>query len=240
MPTIDDMATPAPIAPSLRTATAADFREAGWARRSLLLLVLAWLAYEWGIGNETVTPFLLVQVINAVPGPAVIAATFAVGFLFTLAQQFIAGITVLWGFSIFHRTADAAWRRLRDAMGREPTGWASLGWGGRAIVVFTLGTTAVALIEIVTSGRVGVRRHVGIVARGALLCALLVGLAGATAAAIAEIGRRVEVLAGPTDWILRILGNPLFWLGVLSVYVIVLLIRRRRRPQRVGADVPDA
>lgn len=241
MPTIAAMPARASTPQSLRSATIADLRDAGWARGSLLVLVAGWLAYEWGIGNETVTPWLLVQVITAVPGAAVIAATFAVGFTFTLTQQFIAGATVLWGLSIFDRTADAAWRRLRATMGRDPSGWDRLGWGGRAIVVFTLGTTAVALIEISTSGKVGVRRHLTVVAQSALLCASLVGMAGAVAAGLAEIGRRVEVLAGPTDWILRILGNPLFWLGVLGFYAAALVVRSRSRPARsLEPEVPGA
>lgn len=227
--------------PSLRDAIRADFSDARWARRLLLLAVVGWLAYEWGIGNETVTPWLLVQVISGTTGLVVIPATFVVGFAFTAAQQFLAGTTVLWGFSIFHRTADASWRRLRSVTGSEPAGWSGLGWGGRAIVVFTLGTTAIALIEITTSGRVGVRRHLGVVARSAVLCGLLVGVVGAGVAALADAGRRIEALAGPTDWTLRILGNPLFWLTILALYAIGLLVRHRRRPGgRAAPDMSEA
>lgn len=217
----------------VRSAVALDIREAPLRRRVLLVAVAAWIAYEWGIGNETVTPWLLVRVMAAVDGPMVIPATAAVGFAFTAVQQFVAGVTALAGFVMFDRTATAAWTRLRDALGREPTGWSHLGLGGRSLIVFTLGTTAVALIEVTTSGAVGVARHVRVVAAGALLCAALVAIAGGAAATIAWAGREIEPLAGPTDAALRVLGNPLLWLTVLAVYAGFALRRsRRRQPPR--------
>ena len=71
-----------------------------------------------------------------------------------------------------------------------------------------------ALIQIMTTGEVGVRRHRRVVATSALLCATLVGVLGAMAATLALVGRNVPALEGATNWILRVLGNPLFWLGV--------------------------
>jgi hypothetical protein len=77
----------------------------------------------------------------------------------------------------------------------------------------------VALIQIMTTGEVGVRRHRRVVAMSALLCATLVGMLGAAAAALALVGRNVPALEGTTNWILRILGNPLFWLGLIVVSI---------------------
>ncbi len=78
-----------------------------------------------------------------------------------------------------------------------PGEWSSLGWGARSAIVFPLGTTSVALIQIMTTGEVGVRRHRRVVATSALLCATLVGVLGAIAAALALVGRNVPALEGP-------------------------------------------
>ncbi len=213
-------------APSLRSAARADYAEAGFGRRIALVAVLLWLAYEWGIGNETVTPLLLVNVIGETDGVVAIVATAAVGFGFTLAQQLASGFTALYGFSIFTRTGDAAWRRLRSQFGKTPGEWSTLGLPARSALVFGLGTTAVALLQIAATGDVGVRRHRRAVVESSLLVSVLVGSFGALVAAIAVVGRRIEPLAGPTEWAIRILGNPAFWLALLLVTAIVSRLRR--------------
>lgn len=217
-------------------AVVADFRESTWRLRVMLLLVAFWILYEWGVGNETVTPWILVQVISASPGWSAVPTTAAVGFAFTTAQQLVSGVTALAGFTMFDRTARAAWTSLTERFERVPGEWFSLGWGGRSIVVFTLGTTAVALVQVTATGQVGVRRHIRAITQSAVLCGLLVGFFAALAAALAEVGRRSERLAGPTDWVLRVLGNPLFWLGILVTAGAIALVRSRRR--RPVADAP--
>jgi hypothetical protein len=182
-----------------------------------LVGVVAWIAYEWGPGNETVTPWLLAKVIADTDSVWVIPLTALVGFGFTAVQQLASGFTALAGFSMFDNTSRAAWNRLRGQSHIAPGEWSSLGWGARSAIVFPLGTTSVALIQIMTTGEVGVRRHRRVVASSALLCAVLVGALGAMAAALALVGRAVPVLEGATNWILRVLGNPLFWIGLIVV-----------------------
>ena len=76
-----------------------------------------------------------------------------------------------------------------------------------------------ALIQIMTTGEVGVRRHRRVIASSALLCAMLVGVLGAIGATLALVGRNVAALEGVTNWILRVLGNPLLWLGLIVVSI---------------------
>jgi len=216
---------------TVREAAVADFRDSPWRLRLTLVAVAFWIAYEWGIGNETVTPWILVQVIAANPGWSAIPATAAVGFAFTATQQLVSGVTALAGFSIFDRTARAAWTSLRQRFETVPGEWSTLGWSGRSIVVFTLGTTAVALVQVMATGEVGVRRHLRAIVQSAVLCGVLVGCFGGLAAALAAAGRRSEALAGPTDWVLRVLGNPLFWLGILIVAGMIALVRTKTNTQ---------
>jgi hypothetical protein len=185
-----------------------------------LLGVVLWIAYEWGPGNETVTPWLLAQVIAETDSVWVIPLTALVGFGFTAVQQLASGFTALAGFSMFDSTSQAAWNRLRGQSDNAPGEWSSLGWGARSAIVFPLGTTSVALIQIMTTGEVGVRRHRRVIASSALLCATLVGVLAAIAAALALVGRNVAALEGATNWILRVAGNPLFWLGLIVVSIV--------------------
>lgn len=204
---------------SIWKAAGADFRDATWSQRLALAGVVFWITYEWGPGNETVTPWLLAKVIARSDSAWVVPLTAIVAFGFTAAQQLASGFTALAGFSMFDRTSRTAWDRLRGHSDTAPGEWSRLGWGARSALVFTLGTTSVALIQIMTTGDVGVRRHRRAVATSALLCATLVGALGAMAASVALVGRSVPALEGATNWILRVLGNPLFWIALVVVSV---------------------
>lgn len=97
-----------PNSTRFRAAVAADFQFARWHRRLALVAVVGWLAYEWGAGNETLTPWILAKVISNTHGAVAIPATAIVGFAFTTLQQLASGFTALTGFSMFDRTATAA------------------------------------------------------------------------------------------------------------------------------------
>ncbi len=179
---------PATPNPSVRKAVGADLRSATWPRRLALVGVLWWITYEWGPGNETFTPWLLARVIATTDSAWVIPIAALVGFGFTATQQLASGFTALAGFSMFERTSRAAWNRLRGQSDTVPGEWSGLGWAARSAIVFTLGTTSVALIQITTTGEVGVRRHRRVVATSALLCATLVGALGASPAGCRSSG----------------------------------------------------
>jgi hypothetical protein len=190
--------------------------------------MVGWLAFEWGFGNETVTPWLIATVISRTSGVEVIPVTAGVGLAYTTLQQLASGFTTLAGSSMFERTSHAAWERLRGRLGTVPGEWHTLGRPARCGLVFVLGTTAVALIQVAATGQVGVRRHASVVVKSAFLCGCLVGFVGGASAGIAVVGRRVEVLSGATDWALRILANPLFWIGALAAAGLASRARRTR------------
>lgn len=224
---------------ALRTAVGSDFRAAQWRQRLALLGVCAWLAYEWGPGNETVNTLILARIIENNTGAAVIPITAAVAMLFTLVQQLASGFTALAGFSLFDRTAKASWQKLRGSRDLAPGEWSGLSWAARSSIAFGLGTTAVALIQIMTTGEVGVRRHGRVVASSALLCSAIIAFIGGGAASIAYVGRRVKPLASPTRLIVRVLENPLFWLGFL-VLLALIHAARRRPPEAEAAAIDQA
>lgn len=219
-----------PAGLSMRAAVVADFRESRWWQRVLLVATVGWLAYEWGAGNETLTPWLLVRVIADSSGFASIVATGLVGFGFTTGQQLASGFTTAAGFSMFSRTVRGAWAKLQARLNAVPGDWSKMSWLARALMVFALGTTAVVLIQVVSTGEVGVKRHRATVVQSAVLCGSLVGVAGAIVAGLVWAGRSVDWLESPTQWLLRVLGNPLFWIALLSVFVAVGWVRRRSDP----------
>lgn len=205
----------------------ADWRRASWPRRATLAGVLAWLAYEWGPGNETVTPWLLVRVLGTTPDGASVGRTAAVGFAFTAAQQLASGLTALAGFSLFGHTAAAAADRLYGAGAPDPLHWRALRWPARAAMVFALGTTAVALVEVVAHGPGSPARHRAVVARAAGLAGVLVAAIGTIGGALFVVGQRNEALRPATSAVLRVMRNPLPWLA-LGVLTMTLELRRRR------------
>ncbi len=211
----------------MRDAIAADFRTSAWPSRMALLGVCAWLAYEWGPGNETVTSWALASLVERYDGAAAVLAAAAFAFGFTTLQQTASGLTALAGFSLLERTSAASWERLRRAESRLVGGWSSMGLGTRSAIVFGLGTTAVALMQIVTTGTTGVRRHVRAVLSSAVLCGLLVMVLGTSAALLVEIGRSIDALAGPTERLVSVLASPWPWRG-LAAALVVLQIRSAR------------
>jgi hypothetical protein len=221
----------------LTDAIRGDFRAASRKQRLWLIMTALWLAYEWGPGNETLTPWILARIIGRNNGIVVIPVTFAVGFAFTTAQQLASGWTALAGFSSFDRTSQAAWAKLRGGRTSVPRNWYGLSWWARCSVVFTLGTTAVALIQVMTTGEVGVRRHASAIRSSAILCGAIVGTIGGCAATVAYLGRRVHVLTSGTNWVIRILGNPLFWLGLVVIFGVFRAASRRAADVDVDEDV---
>jgi hypothetical protein len=221
---------------SLRGAIRADWRASSWRARLALVAVMAWLAYEWGPGNESVTPWLVIRVLGDNDGVAAIVWPTLVGFGFTFVQQLISGLTTALGVSMFERTADAAWRRLSDDGHRTFTAWASMRLPTKVAIAFGLGTTAAVVAETALTGTVGVRRHARVVTSSAFLCAAVVGMLALVASGLAAIGRSVPSLEGPTDAVIDVLGNPLFWFVLVTGTLVVGAIRSWLGTRRSAVD----
>jgi hypothetical protein len=196
---------------SLRQAVRADVRQASIGQRAALFGLVGWLFYEWGPGNETVTPWLLIRVLRNTSGWGSVIATSTIGFAFTFCQQLAAGFTALTAFSQFEHTADAAWRRLRR-FGDTPGAWHTLSWSSRMALSFGLGTSAVALTETIATGRTGVARHRRTVVLSAVLAGSLVAVLGAGAGGTTMIAEKVPSWRQPTQTTLTWLAKPWVWL----------------------------
>ena len=196
--------------PTLWSCVRQDLRTSSWSQRILPLTTVGWIAYEWGCGNETLTPWILVRVIS---------------------------------------TTSHRGRRLldvrRDVQGRLALAHAT--FGRRTSRVGTAvdraeGTRRVHVgDDSCRSDRVGGHGYGRIVSealrgqRAAPLCGLVVAGIGSIVAAAVWVGRTVPVLQPSTGWLLRVLGNPLFWIALLALVPTINAIRRRSSTDRPAA-----
>lgn len=213
---------------TVRRAIAIDFRTSTWWPRVALVGVVVWLVYEWGPGNETVTAWVVANLLERFQGwiGVVVAAAFSFGFV--AFQQLASGLTALLGFSLLERTAQTSWERLDRSNSGLRGGWWSMGLGARSAVVIGLGSTAVALMQIMTTGTVGVRPHARAVASSAFLCGALIGLLSAVVAAGLAVARSIGPLAGPTERVLNVLASPWPWIALAVVVLMREIVRSRR------------
>jgi hypothetical protein len=218
--------------PTLRRAVALDFRTSGWGARVALVGVVAWLVYEWGPGNETVTPWVLANLLERFDGVTAVIVVGVVAFAFTTLQQLASGFTALAGFSVLHRTAQASWERLERSNSGLRGGWWSMRWSSRVAVVFGLGTTAVALMQIITTGQVGVRTHARAVATSAAVCGATLAVISTVCAGIIAVGRAVEAWSDATDRLVEVLARPWPWL----VLAAAMLVREVAAGRRAGTQ----
>ena len=214
--------------PTLRRAMALDFRTSGWGARVALVGVVAWLVYEWGPGNETVTPWVLANLLERFDGVTAVIVVGVVAFAFTTLQQLASGFTALAGFSVLHRTAQASWERLERSNSGLRGGWWSMRWSSRVAVVFGLGTTAVALMQIITTGQVGVRTHARAVATSAAVCGATLAVISTVCAGIIAVGRAVEAWSDATDRLVEVLARPWPWLMLAAAMLVREVVAGRR------------
>lgn len=212
----------------LATAARKDLRSARPIQVFALIVVLAWLVFEWGPGNEIAVPTLLMGLLNRIDGNEALlimpVAGFALGFLLQLCSGLIAAV----GFSMLDHTAKAAWvtlRRWRSTS--DDRDFLSLGWAGRWGVAFFVGTTAVVLIQLFTTGEARASRHLRAVVVSAGLVGLTIGAVATVVTVAVVIGRRYAAAEPYVDGIVGLLSNPLFWMALLALGLVGSQVTKR-------------
>jgi hypothetical protein len=76
----------------------------------------------------------------------------------------------------------------------------------------------------------GVRVHRRAVTSSALLTGAMIGVIAAIGSTLVVLAQQIPALEGPTDWFLRIVGNPLPWLLLVVVILALPRIRSRSSP----------
>ncbi len=221
-----------PGATTLRQALGHDFARASLRQWLLLAAAVAWLVYEWGPGNETVTPWILANILDDNPGSNSIYLLPIVGFLFTAVQQTMSGFTALAALSTFTSSAEVLFHRVA-AGGVEGLGltrvWKDRNIRERVFIGFMLGSTAVAVGEVVLGGskvnKAAARRAV---AASAVYTGLAVAVIAAVVAFLTWLGRSYERTAGGTEQVISLLSSPWPWLVVATVVMVRWVLEFRR------------
>ena len=203
----------------LRRAGREDLASSGLMQKIGLFATALWLAYEWGPGNETITPIINGQVVDRVSGVGGIVTAAAITGGFTFLQQIASGATVTGTATQFPRLAESAFKHfLSDTEHPELNAkpWNKLSLHERLIYGFTAGTTFVATREAGVTGEVKFSKTMPRV----------VGSAALTSAAVASIAATVEAvdtyknhmpstLEYAAEIGIQVITNPLTWIGLL-------------------------
>ena len=214
----------------VREAAAYDFKNSGIRQKIGLLATGAWLTYEWGPGNETVTPILGGAIINSVSGPAGIAVTAAVTGGFTFLQQVASGATVAATATQFPKLTETTFNRFftdkeHPELNAKP--WKDLSLAKRILYGFTMGTTFVASREAAVTGETKFAKTLPrVIGSAALTSSVVATLAGGVEALDTYSDNFTPILQKISETFVDVVSNPITWLGLLGVSA---LNERRKR-----------
>ena len=212
----------------LATAAKADLRSARPAQVIALIVVVAWLIFEWGPGNEITVPTLLMGLLNRLNGNEALLIMPIAGFALGLALQLFSGLVAAIGFSMLDNTAKAAWHTLRQWRPTSETkDFMALGWVGRWGVAFFVGTTAVVLMQLFTTGEARAARHLRAVVTSAVLVGATIGAIATVVTVAVVLGRRYAAAEPYVDQVVNLLSNPLFWTALLTLGLLGSQLTKR-------------
>lgn len=215
----------------LATAAGADLRSARPTQVLALVIVVAWLVFEWGPGNEITIPTLLMGLLNRLEGNEALLIMPIAGFALGLGLQLFSGLVAAVGFSMLDHTAKAAWFTLRQwRPASETKDFMALGWVGRWGVAFFVGTTAVVLMQLFTTGEARASRHLRAVVTSAILVGLTISAIATVVTGAVVLGRRYAAAEPYVDGVVSLLSNPLFWIAVLAVGLLGSQLTKRFGP----------
>ncbi|MEZ5341928.1 MAG: hypothetical protein R2706_10900 [Acidimicrobiales bacterium] len=231
-------------APSrLSVAAKSDIRAASGVRVLAVIVMLAWLAYQWGFGNDATLPTLVARATLAVDdgetaraGSLAVATGFGVGFLFTLVTQVIDVSIVILGFNQLPLTSAWISRSVRRRGWVKP--FADMTWVGRWMLAYGVGTSAVLLVDRFARNKTATDDQNRIVGISLALSSISVGLVSALVVAVAVLALRFPQTERAGEIVIRVASNPLTWLGLFGSIYLISHLRTRGNDNEV-TDLAD-
>lgn len=219
-----DLTNTAPFDESVWATVKSDFRQATGLRIVAVTLLLAWIAFQWGFGNDAVLPALAAWALDAVDdgetwsaGIAAIGASTLVAFLFWGATQVIDAVVMLTGLRFVPRTAQRVSLFLRSK--GWVTAYADMKWSTRWMIAYISGASAICLIDSFATGRPGLKQRRRMIAEATLLSAgSVAGIVGLVAAA-AAVARRFPSTERGAEIFIRFAKNPLTWIVIILAVI---------------------
>lgn len=196
-----------------------DLTNANGLRVLGVVVVLVWMAFQWGWGNDILLPSIVARTFEAVDDsstwPSAMLSTVAAagaGSLFWGLTQTLDGIIVLSGLRLLPGIAARISRFLRRK------GWVKsfdeLSLGARFLIAYASGASILCLVDVFATGKqgLGIRRRM--LAEAVALSVAGVAIIVVVVAGVSAIGRRAPATASTADTIVRFAGNPLTWLVI--------------------------
>ena len=204
---------------SLWATVKGDFANSGGFKIVAVALVLAWMAFQWGWGNDILLPPIVARAFESVDdGTTWLSAVLATlagtgaGMIFWGLTQTIDGVVVLTGL----RLLPGITARISRFVGRQ--GWIKpydqLTLRTKFLIAYLSGASVLCLADVFATGTQGlnVRRRmlaeaVGLAVAGVGLIILVIGV-------LTSIGARIPATEGAAEVAVRYAKNPLTWLAI--------------------------
>ncbi len=217
-------------AESLWQTVRGDFAAAtGWKVLAIFGL-LAWMAFQWGLGNDILLPSLAASALDAVDdgetwssGLAAVAAAAVTGGLFWALVQCIDAVVMLSGI----RLIPGLTARITAFVQRKGlvTPYAEMRWTTRWIISYATGVSLLCLVDVFATGRPGLRTRRSMIVVSVILSAGTVGLIVALVALAAVVAARIPATEAGAEVFVRFAKNPLTWIVIfVAVYGIGRLL----------------
>lgn len=201
-----------------------DFSTATGARILGVIVLLAWMAFQWGFGNDILLPPIVARAFEAVDdgktwlsGSAAVAAGVGAGGAFWGLTQAFDAVIVLSGLRLIPNITARISNFLRDK------GWvksfAELSWGTRFLIAYASGASILCLVDVFATGRSGLRSRGRMVVQAVGLAVAGVAIAIAVVSIVIAVGARVPATEGAADFVLRYARNPVTWLVIYGSIV---------------------
>lgn len=217
-----------------------DFSQATGFRLVGVVCVFAWMAFQWGWGNDILLPPIVARSFEAVDdretwGSAVaaVAAGTGAGGLFWGLTQTLDGLVVLSGLRLVPGITARISNFLTGRGWVKPFG--ELSFGTRFLIAYASGASALCLIDVFATGRQGLRSRLGMLAQAVALSVAGVALAVFVVVTVTAIGVRVPATEGAAEVVVRYARNPLTWLVIYGSLVAISAVGSKLRPD-TGTD----
>ncbi len=211
----------------LRHAVRSDTKSMTLPKKALVFADLTMKAYEWGPGNETLTPFLAANLISEIDNPKDALVAGLVTGAFTTAQQATSALLTTGVMEFAPLTTEELSKELKKISPHDNhKPYKELNPYVRFIYPFTLGSSFVALRE-----RLLVKKDkLKDVLYPAIGASALVGTSVGAMTTLAGIGKLESVdtaLETTVDKSIELAENPLLWLGTATVVMAYPYLKNR-------------
>ncbi len=218
-----------------------DFSQATGLRIVGVGFVLAWLAFQWGWGNDLLLPPIATRAFEAVDdgstwlsGIGAVAAGTGAGSLFWAATQTFDGILVLAGLGLVPGVTGRISRFLRRQGWVKP--YRELSIGTRFLIAYASGASILCLVDVFATGRQGLRSRWRILVEAVALAVVGVGAIVAVVTTAIAVGARIPATEKASEFTIRYARNPLTWLVIYGGAILISNLVGRLRGQPGDAD----